>query len=128
MRAFNALDGQVEDVLGENAVALGFEETDERTVDLVLTLVRATYHELCGKDGHHRADGFYNAGKHTFPKRPPLALSLRPQRHGDDRPLGEILNGDSKGQDKRACRRDLCVPREEARVHDAYRHALRNVM
>ncbi len=49
MRAFNALDGQVEDVLGENAVALGFEETDERTVDLVLTLVRATYHELCGK-------------------------------------------------------------------------------
>lgn len=49
MRAFRALDGQVEDVLGEDAVALGFEETDERTVDLVLTLVRAAYHELCGK-------------------------------------------------------------------------------
>ncbi len=49
MRAFHALDGQVEDVLGEDAVALGFEETDERTVDLVLTLVRAAYHELCGK-------------------------------------------------------------------------------
>lgn len=49
MRAFNALDGQVEDVLGEDAVALGFEETDDRTVDLVLTLVRAAYHELCGK-------------------------------------------------------------------------------
>lgn len=49
MRAFNALDGQVDDVLGEDAVALGFEETDERTVDLVLTLVRAAYHELCGK-------------------------------------------------------------------------------
>ena len=49
MRAFNALDGRVDDVLGEDAVALGFEETDERTVDLVLTLVRAAYHELCGK-------------------------------------------------------------------------------
>ena len=49
MRAFKALDGRVEDVLGEDAVTLGFEETDERTVDLVLTLVRAAYHELCGK-------------------------------------------------------------------------------
>ena len=49
MRAFNALDGMVEDVLGDDAVAMGFEGTDERTVDLVLTLVRAAYHELCGK-------------------------------------------------------------------------------
>lgn len=49
MRAFRALDGQVENVLGEDAVALGFEETDERTVDLALGIARAAYHELCGK-------------------------------------------------------------------------------
>lgn len=49
MRAFHALDGQIEDVLGEDAVALGFEETDERTIDLALALVREAYHGLCGK-------------------------------------------------------------------------------
>lgn len=49
MRAFNALDGQVEDVLGEDAVALGFDETDERTIDLVTEICRAAYSELCGK-------------------------------------------------------------------------------
>ena len=32
------------------------------------------------------------------------------------------------GQDKRAGRRDLRVPRKEARVHHAHRHSLRNVM
>ena len=58
----------------------------------------------------------------------PLRLALRPQRHGDDRALGEVLNGDAKGQDKRACRRDLRVPRKEARIHHADRHSLRNVM
>ena len=52
----------------------------------------------------------------------------RPQRHGDDRSLREILNGDTEGQDKRARRRDLCVSREEARVHHPHRHPLRNVM
>lgn len=49
MRSFRALDGRVEDVLGEDAVALGFEETDERTVDLVTEICRAAYSELCGK-------------------------------------------------------------------------------
>lgn len=49
MRSFRALDGQVEDVLGDDAVALGFEETDERTIDLVTEICRAAYSELCGK-------------------------------------------------------------------------------
>ena len=49
MRTYNAINGRVDDVLGDDAVALGFEETDERTVDLVLEIVRAAYHELCGK-------------------------------------------------------------------------------
>ena len=49
MRSFRALDGQVEDVLGKDAVALGFEETDERTIDLVTEICRAAYIELCGK-------------------------------------------------------------------------------
>ena len=49
MRSFRALDGQVEDVLGKDAVALGFEETDERTIALVTEILRAAYIELCGK-------------------------------------------------------------------------------
>ena len=49
MRSFRALDGQVEDVLGKDAVALGFEETDERTIYLVTEICRAAYIELCGK-------------------------------------------------------------------------------
>ena len=49
MRRFRALDGQVEDVLGKDAVALGFEETDERTIDLVTDICRAAYSGLCGK-------------------------------------------------------------------------------
>ena len=50
----------------------------------------------------HRADRLHHAGEHAAEKRLALALSLRPQRHGDDGSLGEILNGDAKGQDKRA--------------------------
>ena len=46
----------------------------------------------------------------------------------DDRTLREILNGDAKGQDKRACRSDLRVPRKEARAHHANCHSLRDVM
>lgn len=49
MRAFNALDGQVEDVLGEDAVALGFAPVDERTIDLVHEICQAAYSGLCGK-------------------------------------------------------------------------------
>lgn len=49
MRAFRALDGQVDDVLGEDAVALGFAPVDERTIDLVTEICRAAYSELCGK-------------------------------------------------------------------------------
>ena len=49
MRSFRALDGQVEDVLGKDAVALGFEETGERTINLVTEICRAAYIELCGK-------------------------------------------------------------------------------
>ena len=85
-------------------------------------------HQLRRKNRQHRADRLHHAGEHAAEKRLALALALRPERHRDDRALGEVLNGDAKGQDKRACRRDLRVPREEARIHDAYRHALRNVM
>ena len=85
-------------------------------------------HQLRRKNRQHRADGFHHAGEHAAEKCPALALSLRPERHGDDRALGEILNGDAKGQDKRACRRDLCIPREESCVHHANRHSLRNIM
>lgn len=49
MRAFNAMDGQVEDVLGDDAVALGFEPVDNRTFNLVLEITQAAYSELIGK-------------------------------------------------------------------------------
>ena len=45
----------------------------------------------------HRADGLDNAGKHTAEKRSALAFPLRPERHGDDRTLGKILNGNAEG-------------------------------
>lgn len=49
MRAFDALDGRVKEVLGEDAVALGFEPVDERTIDLVTEICRVAHNELCGK-------------------------------------------------------------------------------
>ena len=79
-------------------------------------------HQLRRKNRQHRADGLYHAGEHAAEKRLALALALRPERHGYDRPLGEILNGNTEGQNKRARRR------EEARVHHANCHALRDVM
>jgi hypothetical protein len=49
MRAFNAIAGSVDEVLGDGAVELGFAPVDERTVDLVTEICRAAYSELCGK-------------------------------------------------------------------------------
>ena len=67
-------------------------------------------------------------GKHTAEKRSALAFPLRPERHGDDRTLGKILNGNAKRQDKRTRRRDLRVSRKKAGIHHAHRHAFGNVM
>ena len=85
-------------------------------------------HKLRREKRQHRADGLHRAGEHAAEKCLTLALALRPQRHRDDRSLGEILNGYAKGQHKCAGRRDLRVPREEARIHDTNRHSLRNIM
>ena len=43
-------------------------------------------------------------------------------------PSGEILNGDAKGQDKCACRSNLRISREEACIHHADCHSLRDIM
>lgn len=58
----------------------------------------------------------------------PLLSPLRSERQGDDCSLREILNGDTKGQGKCACRRDLWVIRKKTRIHHAHRHPLRDVM
>ena len=84
--------------------------------------------ELCCNNRQHCSDRLYHTGKNTAEKRFTLAFSLRSERHGDDRALGKILNGDTEGQCKRACRRDLRVSCEEARVHHADSHSLRDIM
>ena len=85
-------------------------------------------HKLRRKNRQHRADRLDNAGEYAAEKCLALALALRPERHGDDRTLGEILNGDAKGQDKRACRRDLRISRKKACIHHADCHSLRDIM
>ena len=49
MRDLRAIAGSVEEVLGKDAVALGFDEVDERTIDLVHEICQAAYIGLCGK-------------------------------------------------------------------------------
>ena len=49
MRKVNAIDGQVDDVLGDEAVAQGFEPVNEYTRDLVREICRGAYSDLCGK-------------------------------------------------------------------------------
>ena len=53
---------------------------------------------------------------------------LRPQRHGDDGPLGEVLDGAAQGQDQRGCHRDLAFSRQETRVDHPHRHPLWDVV
>ena len=64
-------------------------------------------HKPRRKKRQHRSDRFEHAGKNAAEKRLAFLLPLRLERHGDDRALGEILNGNAEGQGKRACRRDL---------------------
>ena len=49
MRTCNAINGRVDDVLGDDAVALGFEPVNEYTRDLVREICRGAYSDLCGK-------------------------------------------------------------------------------
>ena len=49
MRIYNAINGHVDDVLGDEAVAQGFEPVNEYTRDLVREICRGAYSDLCGK-------------------------------------------------------------------------------
>lgn len=49
MRIYNAINGHVDDVLGDEAVAQGFAPVHECTRDLVREICRVAYSDLCGK-------------------------------------------------------------------------------
>lgn len=49
MRIYNAINGHVDDVLGDEAVAQGFAPVHECTRDLVREICRGAYSDLCGK-------------------------------------------------------------------------------
>ena len=81
-----------------------------------------------GENGQHRADGFDDAGKHAVGECASLAHAFRVERHGNDRALRKVLNGDAQRQCQRARRRDLRLTGEITRIDHADGHAFRNVV
>ena len=84
--------------------------------------------ELCRQNRQHGADGLYHAGKHAAAEGSAFFHALRPQRHGDDRPFREVLNGDAQRQGQRTGRRDLRAAGAVPGVYHADGHALRDVV
>ncbi len=58
-------------------------------------------HSQCAENGLHRA------GEKAEPEGLRLALALGIERHGDDRSLREVLDGDTQRQSQRTARRDV---------------------
>ena len=97
-------------------------------VGMYLAMARVAHREGYPEIGMYWEKAGLEEAEHAAEKRSALALPLRPERHGDDRTLGKILNGNAEGQDKCACRRDLRISRKEACIHHADCHSLRDIM
>lgn len=73
-------------------------------------------------------DGFHDAGQNAVEEGFSLACALGPERQGDDRALGKVLDGNTDGQGQRTCYGDISIAGEPSRVDNAHRHTLWNVV
>ena len=85
-------------------------------------------HQASGQNGQRGAQRLHRAGEHAACKGAGLAHPLHPQGHGDDGPLGEVLDRDAQRQGQRPHHGDLAVSGQKTRVYHPDRHPLRDIV
>ena len=81
-----------------------------------------------GGDGQKGGCRLHDAGEHSAQKGAGLAHAFRPQGHGDNGPLREVLNRDAEGEGECAGGCETAVAAQPSRVDDADRHPLGDVV
>ena len=86
------------------------------------------HHDACRQNRQHCPDGLYDTGQYAAPERPAFFHSFRPQGHGDDGTLREVLDGNAKGKCQRPGGGDLSRSGKVSSVDHAHCHTLRDVV